>query len=589
MAQGDYHVKSPSVLSCTAPAEPSFDAGTAVSVGNRYVHGVAGRPRPRIIGDATACTVVKISGAGRAEHLEVIGNNTARAEAAAVVIDGNGSATSLLTGGPNGTVHMRNGARLRNSVAGARPQDGAAVFLHFGFNASAGFITHVTALGSVVADSTSAWGGEIDSHIVCVNSIATGGFVARQTNAFRARSRSSTVTTAPARQPSSAARTPPRPNQGGSIQSATLVPGDYHQAATSPTVNAGRVDPETLALSDIDGGARTVGPLPDIGADEVGAASALVDSGDVLSVSGAAARVAGTVFPGGLPTSAYVEYGPTTGYGSQSAPLVADGFGSVALRFGLTGMTVNSPVYHYRLVGTNGNTRGEDRVIGFADGDGDGFFSNVDCNDGNAAINPGRGDIPDNGVDDDCSGADAINLDRDGDGFPRPLDCDDANAAINPSATDLPGNRTDEDCKTGDAPYPTLTSTLGYATTNYARYTRHRRSVRPPRTPRLDDPHPLHRARLPVQVQEHRGQARRGKAVAQEHAPRGEVEGGNQGAPAADVPADHRPGDHADHAAQPEEPDPRRPLPGSRRSALHPLRGLTVEPPTSRARRAARG
>src|SRR6478609_5648252 len=116
VAQGDYDVKSPSVLSCTAPAEPSFDAGTAVSVGNRYVHGVAGRPRPRIIGDATTCAVVKISGAGRAEHLEVIGNNTARAEAAAVVIDGNGSATSLLTGGPNGTVHMRNGAKLRNSV-----------------------------------------------------------------------------------------------------------------------------------------------------------------------------------------------------------------------------------------------------------------------------------------------------------------------------------------------------------------------------------------------------------------------------------------------------------------------------------------
>src|SRR5829696_246343 len=88
VAQGDYHVKAPSVLNCTGPAEPSFDAGTAVSVGNRYVHGVAGRPRPRIIGDATSCAVLKISGAGRAEHLEVIGNNTSRAEAAAVVIDG---------------------------------------------------------------------------------------------------------------------------------------------------------------------------------------------------------------------------------------------------------------------------------------------------------------------------------------------------------------------------------------------------------------------------------------------------------------------------------------------------------------------
>ena len=217
----------------------------------------------------------------------------------------------------------------------------------------------------------------------------------------------------------------------------------------------------------------------------------------MLGVSGAAAQVAGTVFPGGLPTSAYVEYGPTTGYGSQSAPLVADGFGSVGLRFGLTGMTMNSPVYHYRLVGTNGNTRGEDRVIGFADGDGDGFFSNVDCNDGNAAINPGRGDIPDNGVDDDCSGADAINLDRDGDGFPRPLDCDDANAAINPSATDLPGNRTDEDCKNRDAPYPMLDFHARIRDHELRAIHPHRRFVRPTRTPRLDDPHQLHRRGCP--------------------------------------------------------------------------------------------
>jgi hypothetical protein len=44
-------------------------------------------------------------------------------------------------------------------------------------------------------------------------------------------------------------------------------------------------------------------------------------------------------------------------------------------------------------------------VIG--DADGDGFFTNQDCDDGNAAIHPGATDIPGNGVDEDCSGADA--------------------------------------------------------------------------------------------------------------------------------------------------------------------------------------
>ena len=84
----------------------------------------------------------------------------------------------------------------------------------------------------------------------------------------------------------------------------------------------------------------------------------------------------------------------------------------MALTFALSGMTVNSPVYHYRLVGTNGNARGEDRTIAFADADGDGFFSNVDCNDGNAAISPGRGEIADNGIDirGDAPGLQVISL-----------------------------------------------------------------------------------------------------------------------------------------------------------------------------------
>ena len=47
------------------------------------------------------------------------------------------------------------------------------------------------------------------------------------------------------------------------------------------------------------------------------------------------------------------------------------------------------------------------------DRDGDGSPVPADCNDGNAGIRPGAADVPDNGVDEDCSGADTINLDRD--------------------------------------------------------------------------------------------------------------------------------------------------------------------------------
>jgi len=75
-----------------------------------------------------------------------------------------------------------------------------------------------------------------------------------------------------------------------------------------------------------------------------------------------------------------------------------------------------------------------------------GFVSNSDdCDDNNPNINPGVIDIPDNGIDEDCNGVDAMLVDNDGDGFFSDIDCDDNNPDINPAAIET-CNGIDENC-----------------------------------------------------------------------------------------------------------------------------------------------
>lgn len=75
-------------------------------------------------------------------------------------------------------------------------------------------------------------------------------------------------------------------------------------------------------------------------------------------------------------------------------------------------------------------------VVAPVDADGDGYDATVDCNDHDAAINPGAVDVPNNGIDENCDGSDLVV----GDGDVRATLTWDSDDDLDLQVTDPSGN-----------------------------------------------------------------------------------------------------------------------------------------------------
>ncbi|MDX6638958.1 MAG: hypothetical protein QOJ01_2469 [Solirubrobacterales bacterium] len=366
LAQGNYHVAATTPDACTSPFTGANAGDIGLDVNDRYLHGVAGRPRPRIIGSSATCITMAIGGAGRIRHLELDGTSTSKPETYALVVDGGASAYDVATGGANGAVQMRNGAHLYNSVLNHRP-DGIAMRSYFGSAygspGTSSYLVNDTVLGQVVAQAPAGVPGDkVD--INCLNTLATDGFH----DANPASTGASVTMTFSHCMGATVMDGGPSEAFIGTIppaDTAALAPGDgFHELSSSAsTINKGLSDPSILFETDIDGGPRIRGSAPDIGADEFGSALPIVDSGKAHNVGSSRATVRAAVTPNGLPTHGFVEFGRTAKYGKKAGHFNAgSGFTTHAVSITLKSLS-HKTRYHFRLVATNGHTAGEDRTF----------------------------------------------------------------------------------------------------------------------------------------------------------------------------------------------------------------------------------
>ena len=220
--------------------------------------------KPRLLGAAGTALVYLSYPSQRLADLEIVNTGTSGSPQGVVTNSGGQTAVfeRLIVRSPDAALRLNGATIVRDTVAIGGSSSGAVV------TAATTTLDHVTAIGGL--------GGAVhalDRDVTMIGSIArssgpadlraayTGTIVATASNyGSIAEERHDSVTP---------------PESGGNQTTAPvfvdLASGDVHQAAGSPTIDAGGDVPAT-DRRDVDGAARVVGSAADIGADERGPA-----------------------------------------------------------------------------------------------------------------------------------------------------------------------------------------------------------------------------------------------------------------------------------------------------------------------------
>lgn len=322
------------------------------------IHGVAGEPRPRLLFSGVNGADLDLNST-TLRYVEVDQTPGQYGDALAVH---NSFVDQVIARGSalpdSETVWSRN-TTIRNSIIVAPGPSGTAILTYQNGGFVSGTYRNVTAIASEsggVAILTSSSGATGSASVLARNVIARGGPGGASLVASTDSAASAKVTVdhsnwlGGSTSGSNASIVDAGSNQSALPAFVNAAAGDYHEAAGSPTIDAG-LSEFLDGDFDVQGNPREIGTI-DIGADEFVVAPEAT-TGPAAAVTEQSATLTGSVNPKGEPTAYWFEYGPTTAYGHATLSVDAgSGAGAVAATANLADLSP-ATIYHYRLVATN--------------------------------------------------------------------------------------------------------------------------------------------------------------------------------------------------------------------------------------------